>query len=152
MPPLVEALGMNEHAFAKAIESTGYTENTYIFARWALSDSKIKEMDEIHAAAKVYGLPGKLSVGNVSGWTMGILAKTALKQCGWPCSGEQLNKILNNITVDAGALLGGPIKFTPNDHYGTTWHRVYKYNGQNKNYQPVGAWIETSSVLKYTTK
>jgi branched-chain amino acid transport system substrate-binding protein len=149
---LVEALGMNEHDFAKVIESTGYTENTYIFVRWALSDSKIKEMDEIHAAVKVYGLPGKLSVGNVSGWTMGIVAETALKQCGWPCSGEQLNKILNNITVDAGALLGGPIKFTPNDHYGTTWHRVYKYDGQSKNFQPVGAWIETSSVLKYKTK
>jgi branched-chain amino acid transport system substrate-binding protein len=149
---LVEALGMNEHAFAKAIESTGYTENTYIFARWALSESKIKEIDEVQAAAKVYGLPGKLSVGNVSGWTMGILAETALKQCGWPCSGVQLNNILKNITVDAGALLGGTIKFSTIDHYGTTLHRVYKYDGMNKTYQPVGAWIETSSVLKYKTK
>ncbi|MCK5640999.1 MAG: ABC transporter substrate-binding protein, partial [Gammaproteobacteria bacterium] len=149
---LVEALGMNEHAFAKAIESTGYTENTYIFARWALAKSTGKGIDDVRAAAKVYGIPGTLSVGNVSGWTMGILAETALKQCGWPCSGEKLNNILNNITVDAGDLLGGPIKFTPNDHYGTTWHRLYKYDGKSKNYLPVGGWIETSSMLKYKTK
>ncbi len=103
-------------------------------------------MDALRAAAAKYGLAGKVCIGHVSGWSLGLLAETALKQCGWPCSGEKLNQVLENITVDPGGLMGGPIKFSPKDHYGPTWWRVFKYDGASKSYKPVTVWQENSST------
>jgi hypothetical protein len=139
---------MDENVYAEAIESTGYTENSYVFSRWSFASAPGKEVDDLRAAAKVYGIPGKLSVGNVSGWTMAVLMEAALKKGGWPLSGEKLNRILGDITVDVGGLLGGPIKFTPNDHYGTTWYRVFKYDGKVKDYRIASGWKEQTSMLQ----
>jgi len=144
---LVAALGMDEHTFAGAIESSGFTEKTYVFSRWAFANSEGKELDQLRAAAKKYGIPSKLNIGNVSGWTMGVLAEASLKKGGWPLSGEKLNSILQNITVDTGALMGGPIKFTPEDHYGTTWYRLFKYDGKTKTFKVASGWKEQTSKL-----
>ena len=145
--PIIEAaLGHDEMTYAEAIESTGYTDNTYLMSRWSLADSEGKELDELRAAVKKHGIPGNLCVGNIAGWTMGVLAEAALKKCGWPCSGEQLNVALENINVSTGALMGGPIAFTPTDHYGKTWWRVFKYDGASKKFKPVTEWKENAST------
>jgi branched-chain amino acid transport system substrate-binding protein len=140
------ALGFDEFAYGEVIESTGYTDNTYLLSRWAPGDAEGPQMDALRAAAKKYGLAGKVCIGHVSGWALGLLAETALKQCGWPCSGEKLNQLLENITVDTGGLMGGPIKFSPKDHYGTTWWRVFKYDGASKSFKAVTGWKENSST------
>ena len=61
-------------------------------------------------------------------------------------SGDKLNAVLENIKVEMGSLMGGPIQFAPKDHYGTTWWRVYQYEANGKKFQPVSDWQEASST------
>jgi hypothetical protein len=42
--------------------------------------------------------------------------------------------------------MGGPIQFTPKDHYGTTWWRVFQYDAGGKKFLPASEWLEASST------
>ena len=79
------------------------------------------------------------------GWALGTVMEASLSQCGHPCPGDKLNSVLENIKVDMGSLMGGPVQFSPKDHYGTTWWRVYQYDANAKKFQPASEWQEASS-------
>jgi hypothetical protein len=80
------------------------------------------------------------------GWALATLMEASLRQCEYPCAGEKLNSVLENIRVDMGSLMGGPIHFTPKDHYGTTWWRVFQYDASTKKFSPASDWLEASST------
>jgi hypothetical protein len=42
--------------------------------------------------------------------------------------------------------MGGPVHFTPKDHYGTTWWRVFQYDAKEKKFLPASEWLEASSA------
>ena len=74
------------------------------------------------------------------GWALASVMEVAHSQCGYPCTGEKLNSVLETIKEDMGALMGGPIQFSPKDHYGTTWWQVSKYNVTEKHFLPAAEW------------
>jgi hypothetical protein len=39
-----------------------------------------------------------------------------LKKCGYPCSGQQLQKVLDTLDVDTGGVTSGNLTYTPTDH------------------------------------
>ena len=53
--------------------------------------------------------------------------------------------LAGGLVVEMGSLMGGPIQFSPKDHYGTSWWRVYQYDANAKKFQAVSDWQEASS-------
>jgi branched-chain amino acid transport system substrate-binding protein len=145
-PILMGSHGLNEAPLINALQGVGSLDKLQIVSRFASPDSPGQELDAIRAAAAKYGKTAPIATTTIMGWALGTLMEASLRQCGYPCSGEKLNSVLEHIKVDMGALMGGPIQFSPTDHYGTTWWRVYQYNEGNKKFEPVSEWQEASST------
>ena len=145
-PILMGSHGLNEAPLINALQGVGGLDKLQIVSRFASPDSPGKELDAIHAAAQKYGKATPVSTTSIMGWALGTLMEASLHQCGYPCSGDKLNSVLENIKVEMGSLMGGPIHFAPKDHYGTTWWRVYQYEANGKKFQPVSDWQEASST------
>ena len=146
-PVILGAHGLNEGPLIDALQGVGSLDNVQILSRFASPDSKGKEIDEIRAAALKYGKKTPISTTTVMGWVLARIMEASHRQCGYPCSGEKLNAVLANIKVDMGSLMGGPVQFSPNDHYGPTWWHVSKYNASEKKFVAATEWEETSSTL-----
>jgi branched-chain amino acid transport system substrate-binding protein len=145
-PILMGSHGLNEAPLINALQGVGGLDKLQIVSRFASPDSPGKELDAIRAAAQKYGKATPVSTTSIMGWALGTLMEASLRQCGYPCSGDKLNAVLENIKVEMGSLMGGPIQFAPKDHYGTTWWRVYQYEANGKKFQPVSDWQEASST------
>ncbi len=145
-PILMGSHGLNEAPLVAALKSAGGLNKLQIVSRFATPDSEGKELDELRAVAKKYGKKGPLSTTSIMGWAMGRVMEAALRKCGFPCPAEKLDGALQTLSVDMGSLMGGPIKFTPGDHYGTSWWRVYQYDEAVGKFVAVSNWIEASST------
>jgi branched-chain amino acid transport system substrate-binding protein len=51
---------------------------------------------------------------------------------------------MQSITVDTEGLTGGPIKMSPDDHYGPTYWKLYRWDG--KQLSGVGDWLKKDAV------
>lgn len=145
-PILMGSHGLNEAPLINALQGIGSLDKLQIVSRFASPDSPGKELDDIRAAAQKYEKKTPISTTTVMGWSLGKVMEAALRQCGYPCPGDKLNSALENIKVDMGALMGGPVHFKPKDHYGTTWWRVYQYDAKGNKFLPASAWLEASST------
>jgi branched-chain amino acid transport system substrate-binding protein len=145
-PILMGSHGLNETPLINALQGIGSLDKLQIVSRFASPDSSGKEMDAIRAAAQKHGKKTPISTTTIMGWSLATIMEASLRQCGYPCAGEKLNSVLENIKVDMGSLMGGPVQFTPKDHYGTTWWRVYQYDQQKKQFLPASEWLEASST------
>jgi branched-chain amino acid transport system substrate-binding protein len=145
-PILMGSHGLNEAPLINALQGIGSLDRLQILSRFASPDSAGKELDDIRAAAQKYGKKTPVSTTTIMGWSLAKLMEASLRQCGSPCSGDKLNSVLENIKVDMGSLMGGPIQFTPKDHYGTTWWRVFQYDEKEKKFLPASEWLEASST------
>lgn len=141
-PYVVAVYGVPEHAIREAMKRAGSEENIYQFNRYATIHDDLPAVKEVKAAADKFGTGRPFSTMHIQGWVLGKVAAQALDRCGWPCSREKLNGILANIQVDTQGLTGGPIKFSPGDHYGTTYWRLSKWNPGKQAFEPVGDWIQ----------
>ena len=146
-PILMGSHGLNETPMINALQGIGSLDKLQIVSRFASPDSEGKELDAIRAAAKKYGKTSLISTTTIMGWSLGKIMEASLAKCGYPCTGEQLNSTLEGIAVEMGSLMGGPVHFTNNDHYGTSWWRVYQYETGKKQFLPVSEWLEASSTL-----
>ena len=108
----------------------------------------VPELKEIKKAMDKYGHQFPLSAEHAAGWTMGMLMESALKTAGWPCTRANLISALEKTNLDTRGLSGGPIRFTPTDHLGPTWFKLYRWQDAKKALVPVGNWfkIEPESV------
>ena len=147
-PILMGSHGLNEAPLINALQGIGSLDKLQIVSRFASPDSPGKELDEIRAAAQKYGKKTPISTTTVMGWSLARLMEASLGKCGYPCPGEKLNSVLENIKVEMGALMGGPVQFAPKDHYGTTWWRVYQYDAKDKKFLAASDWLEASSTPK----
>jgi branched-chain amino acid transport system substrate-binding protein len=145
-PILLGAHGLNETPLINSLQGVGGLDKLQILSRFASPDSEGKELDEIRAAAKKNGKTTPISTTTIMGWSLAKVMEAALRQCGYPCPGEKLNGVLENLKVDMGSLMGGPVQFSPTDHYGKTWWRVYQFDDKSKKFLPASAWLETSST------
>ncbi len=124
-PILMGSHGLNEAPLINALQGVGSLDKLQIVSRFASPDSPGKELDALRAAAQKYGKKTPIATTTIMGWALGTLMEASLRQCGYPCPGDKLNSVLDNIKVDMGSLMGGPIQFSPKDHYGTSWWRVF---------------------------
>jgi len=145
-PILMGSHGLNEGPLINALQGVGSLDKLQIVSRFASPDSEGKELGDIRAAAQKYGKRTPISTTTIMGWSLAKLMEASLVKCGHPCPGDKLNSGLENIKVEMGALMGGPVQFTPKDHYGTTWWRVYQYDTKEKKFLAASDWLEASST------
>lgn len=120
------------------------------FGRYASAYEKIPEFDRIRDAMKKFGHQYPLSARHAQGWTMGRIIEQALSKAGWPCTREDVISALEKTNLDTKGLTGGPIRFTPTDHYGPTWWKAYRWNASKKALVPVMDWfkVEAAEIAK----
>jgi branched-chain amino acid transport system substrate-binding protein len=145
-PILMGSHGLNEMPLINALQGVGSLDKLQIVSRFSSPDTTGKELDEIRAAAQKYGKKTPVSTTTIMGWSLAKVMEAALLKCGYPCPGEKLNSTLENIKVDMGLLMGGPVQFAPKDHYGISWWRVFQYDAKDKKFLPASEWLEASST------
>ena len=145
-PVPLGAHGLNETPLIEALTGVSSLDKLQIVSRFASPDSSGKELDEIRAAAKKYGQKTPISTTTIMGWSLAKVMEASLEKCGYPCSGEKLNSVLEGMKVEMGSLMGGPVQFAPKDHYGKTWWRVFQYDAAKKGFLPASDWLEASST------
>ena len=83
---------------------------------------------------------------HITGWELGKFAESALKGCGWPCSREKLDQVIQTLKVDANGLTGGPIEMSPQDHYGPSYWRLYVWNDSARKMEPKSDWLKKTAL------
>jgi len=106
---------------------------------------KVPELKEIQKAMKTYGSQYPLSAEHAQGWTMARIMEAALKNAGWPCTRSSLLSALEHIDLDTRGLMGGAVRFTPEDHYGPTWWKAYRWNDTKKALTSMTDWFEVKT-------
>jgi len=150
-PYVVAVYGVSEHVIREAMKRGGSEEGIYQFNRYATIYDEVPAVKDVKAAAEKFKTGRPFSTMHIQGWVLGKVVAQALEQCGWPCSREKLNGVLASIQVDTQGLTGGPIKFSPGDHYGTTYWRLSKWNTGKQAFEPVGDWVQQTKP-KYLQK
>ncbi len=137
---------MTEDTIKQAAERAGDGGNIYYVTRYSSSTDKNASVAEVAAAQKKYSTSKPFSSMHVTGWALGKFAEDALKQCGWPCTREKLDKAIQTLKVDMGGLTGGPIEMTPTDHYGPSYWRLYLWNPIANAMEPKSGWLKKNAT------
>jgi branched-chain amino acid transport system substrate-binding protein len=65
------------------------------------------------------------------GWIGAMVIEEVLKKVSWPATPEKVRSSMNQVKVDTKGLKGGPITWTPTNHYRTTgYYRAYKWDSK----------------------
>jgi len=132
-----------EGDFVKGIERlVGKGEWVLWGGRWASVYEDLPEMRRIKEAMEKFGHQYPLSARHFNGWVIGQVIEQALTRAGWPCSRSGLIAALEKTDLDTRGLTGGPIRFTPTDHHGPSWWRVYRWNAAKKALVPATDWFK----------
>ena len=137
-PYVIASYGASEATAAQAAQQAGSDENIYMVSRFAPASEEVEGMQALRDAAAAYGVNNPTSM-HVTGWVLGAVVADALERCGTECDPEGLNAALQETSVETGGLTGGPITFSGDDHYGTSYWRLYKWDGTNL--VAVGDWL-----------
>ena len=101
------------------------TENLYALSGTALLSEGLPEQKAIQAIAAKAGI----SRIDVEGWIAAVAVHEGLKACGWPCSREKLQAALNGVSIAVPGVKGGPIRWTPDNHFRTDqWYKIYRWD------------------------
>lgn len=75
------------------------------------------------------------------GWIAAMVLEEALKKTPWPASAEKVRKAMNTVKVEFKGLRGGPLVWTPTNHFRTVnYYRVYKWDSKAKGIEVVKDW------------
>jgi branched-chain amino acid transport system substrate-binding protein len=136
-PYIVAAYGASEATVKQAAEQAGSGANLYIVSRYAPLSDGATGLAALKAAADKHRLANPTSM-HVTGWMLGAFAAEALAKCGANCTRETLDKTIQTLKVDTQGLTGGAIEMSPEDHYGPTYWRLYRW--EQTKLVPVGDW------------
>jgi branched-chain amino acid transport system substrate-binding protein len=139
-PYIVANYGATEQSIRRGMQAAGSQEDIYMFSRYASIDEDAEGITELEAAADEFGTDFDLSNAHVSGWGIAHVAHEALAKCGFPCDATGLDKALQGLTVDMPGITGGPVAFTGEDHYGESFWRLYRFDGDQDAFVPEGDW------------
>jgi branched-chain amino acid transport system substrate-binding protein len=156
--PVLEKLGFNqtvigsmsflESEFSKAAAlSRGIIKDFYMGDRYMYNykgiEKDIPEYGRLMQAVKKYGIHG-FSTGHntVVGWIMGMIFEKACRKVGWPATRAALLGALETLEIDTRGLSGGPIHYSPTDHHGPSWWRVFKWDFKANEFKPFTDWWE----------
>jgi len=144
---------VNEGDLLKGIEqlAVGTGENVIWLSRYAsaLDMKRPAEYGAIQRAMDRYSHRYALSALHAMGWTMARVVENALKKAGWPCTREGFIAALEKTDLDSKGLTGGPIRFSPTDHYGPTWWKAYRWDGKAKKLKTIVDWynVELPEIM-----
>jgi ABC-type branched-subunit amino acid transport system substrate-binding protein len=75
------------------------------------------------------------------GWIHAMVLEEILKKTPWPPDPEKVRTAMNQIKVDTKGLKGGPLTWTPDNHFRTATHyRVYRWNSKKNEVVIVKDW------------
>jgi branched-chain amino acid transport system substrate-binding protein len=145
-PYVVAAYGVTEDTVRQAAQRAGNDQNVYYVTRYSTVYDSNPAVAEVAAAQKKYSTSKPFSSMHLTGWALGKFAESALKACGWPCSREKLDNVIQTLKVDVGGLTGGPIEMSPQDHYGPSYWRLYVWNESAKKMEPKSDWLKKTAL------
>jgi branched-chain amino acid transport system substrate-binding protein len=145
-PYVVASYGVTEDTVRQAAQRAGNDQNVYYVTRYSTVYDSNPAVAEVAAAQKKYGTSKPFSSMHLTGWALGRFVESALKACGWPCSREKLDNVIQTLKVDVSGLTGGPIEMSPQDHYGPSYWRLYVWNESAKKMEPKGDWLKKTSL------
>jgi branched-chain amino acid transport system substrate-binding protein len=90
------------------------------------------------AGAKLVGVSPD-EEGFMIGYSMGIITFNALKACGYPCSGQQLQQVLNSTQTNVDGLAVSPVQFSSSFHGGATGGVFVRWDGSSGGTANVGS-------------
>jgi ABC-type branched-subunit amino acid transport system substrate-binding protein len=144
-PYVVASYGVTEDTVRQAAQRAGSGDNIYYVTRYSSAFDKNPSVAVVADAQKKYGTSKPFSSMHVTGWALGKFAEAALKGCGWPCTREKLDMMIQTLKVDMAGLTGGPIEMSATDHYGPSYWRLYAWDAKDNTMEPKGAWVKKSS-------
>jgi branched-chain amino acid transport system substrate-binding protein len=145
-PYVVASYGVTEDTVRQAAQRAGNDQNVYYVTRYSTVYDSNPAVAEVAAAQKKYGTSKPFSSTHLTGWALGRFVESALKACGWPCSREKLDNVIQTLKVDVSGLTGGPIEMSPQDHYGPSYWRLYVWNESAKKMEPKGDWLKKTTL------
>ena len=145
-PYIVASYGVTEDTVRQAAQRAGNDQNVYYVTRYSTIYDDNPAVSEVAAAQKKYGTSKPFSSMHLTGWALGKFTESALKACGWPCSREKLDNVIQTLKVDVGGLTGGPIEMSQQDHYGPSYWRLYVWNASAKKMEPKGGWLKKTAL------
>jgi branched-chain amino acid transport system substrate-binding protein len=145
-PYVVASYGVTEDTVRQAAQRAGNDQNVYYVTRYSTVYDFNPGVSEVAAAQKKYGTSKPFSSMHITGWELGKFAESALKGCGWPCSREKLDQVIQTLKVDANGLTGGPIEMSPQDHYGPSYWRLYVWNDSARKMEPKSDWLKKTAL------
>ena len=83
----------------------------------------------------------------IKGYEEGIVIGNALKTCGYPCSGQQLEAALNKTDVSTGGIIQGNVQYSPTDHEGVREMNAYLWSPGAKAPQVVATDLVPGTTL-----
>jgi branched-chain amino acid transport system substrate-binding protein len=147
-PYVIASYGASEETAKAAADRAGSGKNIYLVSRYAPPTEDSPGMRAVKAAAKQYGV-AQPTMMHVTGWALGKFAAEALAKCGANCTRANLHKAMQTLTVQTEGLSGGPIQMSPQDHYGPTYWRLYRW--ENNQLVGMGTWLKMEG-LKFSAK
>ncbi|MGD0532994.1 MAG: ABC transporter substrate-binding protein [Methyloceanibacter sp.] len=145
-PYLAADWGTSEGFLKRAAATAGVEEGIYMFSRYVVADSEVPGAARLREAAKKFGAQIELQTPHVHGWALARVAHEALAKCGFPCDGNGLNAALKELKVDMHGITGGPVEFFPDDHYGTTYWRLFRFDGKEDKFVAASDWMKLPST------
>lgn len=97
-----------------------------------------QEIREAAEAANASYAPYQMT----EGWIAGLVIEEALRTAGWPADASAIHEAMQNLEVDTRGLRGGPIQWTPENHFrATQYYRVYRWNAEDEGIEIVRDWF-----------
>jgi ABC-type branched-subunit amino acid transport system substrate-binding protein len=76
------------------------------------------------------------------GWVGGMVIQAALRAVAWPPTPAKVASAMNTLKVDTKGLRGGPLEWTPENHYRTRqYYRFYRWNPDKGAIELVKDWV-----------
>ena len=112
----------------------------YAFGANAFFEDNSPGHQDIREAAKGASLTYPVSQ-LTEGWVAGMVLEEILRKVPWPATAEKVLAAMNTVKVDTKGLRGGPIEWTPTNHFRTVQnYRVWHWDPAHNAVVRLGDW------------
>lgn len=127
--------------FETVVEKYKGNPNVYIQSPMLPFVEDLPQHKEIKDAAQKYGVAAVNSL-LIIGWNDGKVFAEILKKAGWPVTTDKLVQVMQNFQLDRRPV-SFPMKWTPQDHAGTIYSRLYRFKGDK--IEAFGPWFASDA-------
>ncbi|HJR50676.1 MAG TPA: ABC transporter substrate-binding protein [Gemmatimonadales bacterium] len=114
--------------------------NLYVFGTNAFFQDNLPIHAEIRATTQRAGLKYPATY-LAEGFIAGLVAESVLKNTPWPPTPAKVVAAMNNVKVDLKGLRGGPLEWTPDNHFRTTqYYRVWHWDADKQAIVQIQDW------------